>query len=325
MGISDDIILTGDLNFHLDDKFDCDARKFTETLSDRGLVQHVVGATHVRGHTLDVIITREDSSIVIGIPSIEELHLCNDKGVPSLDHFAVHCSLNVNKPPKKRESMKFRKLEEIVIDDFNTDINCSNFMPNQTATLDELVSTYDSVLSSIIEKHAPMQSKTITLRPNTEWHSSELRTAKTERRKAERKMRKTKLEVHKQLYKEQCIKTHKLLLKCKTDYYSDKILEIGCDQKKLFNLTNKLMGNTKTVVLPSRECDKDISNRFGDFFLNKIETIMRCLSSEDDSSLNRNDAFCADVRWLHTIKLAIEKITIKQLREKKTIRYDITE
>ncbi|CAC5378779.1 unnamed protein product [Mytilus coruscus] len=100
MGISDDIILTGDLNFHLDDKFDFDARKFTETLSDRGLVQHFVGATHVRGHTLDVIITREDSSIVMGIPSIEELHLCNDKGVPSLDHFAVHCSLNVNKPPK---------------------------------------------------------------------------------------------------------------------------------------------------------------------------------------------------------------------------------
>ena len=46
MRISDDIILTGDLNFTLDDKFDSDARKFTETLSDRGLVQHVVGATH---------------------------------------------------------------------------------------------------------------------------------------------------------------------------------------------------------------------------------------------------------------------------------------
>ncbi|CAG2225152.1 unnamed protein product [Mytilus edulis] len=286
MGISDDIILTGDLNFHLEDKFDCDARKFTETLSDRGLVQHVFGAFRVTGHTLDVIITREDSSIVIGIPSIEELHLCNDEGVPSLDHIAVHCSQTVYKPPEKRESMEFCKLEEIVIDDFNTDINCSNFMPNQTATLDELVSTYDSVLSSIIEKHAPIQSKTITLLPNTEWHSSELCTAETERVPAERKMRK----MNKQLYKEQCIKTHKLLLKCKTDYYSDKILEIGCDQKKLFNLTNKLMGNTKTVVLPSRECDKDISNRFGDFFLNKIETIMRYLSSGDNFSINGNDA-----------------------------------
>ncbi|VDI79046.1 Hypothetical predicted protein [Mytilus galloprovincialis] len=189
--------------------------------------------------------------------------------------------------------MKFRKLEEIVIDDLNTDINCSNFMPSQTASLDELVSTYDSVL----EKHAPIQSKTITLRPNTEWHASELRTAKTERRKAEPKMRKIKLEVHKQLYKEQCIKTHKLLLKCRTDYYSDKILEIGCDQKKLLNLTNKLMGNTKTIVLPSRECDKDISKRFGDYFLNENETIMRHLSSEGDSSLNGNDAFCADVMF----------------------------
>ncbi|KAK6167120.1 hypothetical protein SNE40_021219 [Patella caerulea] len=238
MGISDDIILTGDLNFHLDDKFDCDARKFTETLTDHGLVQHVVGATHVRGHTLDVIITREDSSILIGVPSVE-----------------VHCNLNINKPPKKRESVKFRKFKEIVSGDFETDINSSNFMPNQIASLDEVTSTYNSVLSSVIEKHAPLQSK-------TEWHSTELRTAKTERRKAERKMRKTKLEVHKQLYKEQCIKTYKLLLECKTNYYSNKILEVGCDQKKLFNITNKLMGDMKTVMLPSRECDKELSNRF---------------------------------------------------------------
>lgn len=85
-------------------------------------------------------------------------------------------------------------------------------------------------------------------------------------------------------------------IKCiKTDYYVDTILEKGCDQKNLFNLTNKLMDNTKTVVLPSRECNKDTSNRFDDFFFNKIETIMRYLFSEDDSSLNGNDVVCVDV------------------------------
>jgi nicotinamide riboside kinase len=45
--------------------------------------------------------------------------------------------------------------------------------------------------------HAPLQSKSIILRPNTDWYSDELRSAKTERRKAEREMRKTQLSVHK--------------------------------------------------------------------------------------------------------------------------------
>ena len=35
-----------------------------ETLSDHGLVQHVQGATHNKGHTLDVVITRDNSTIM---------------------------------------------------------------------------------------------------------------------------------------------------------------------------------------------------------------------------------------------------------------------
>jgi hypothetical protein len=59
MHIPEEIIITCDLHFHLDNKSDCDGRKFIEMLSDRGLVQHVIGATHVSGHTLDVIISRD--------------------------------------------------------------------------------------------------------------------------------------------------------------------------------------------------------------------------------------------------------------------------
>jgi hypothetical protein len=37
MDIPEEIIITGDLNFHLDNKSDCDERKFIEMLNDRGL------------------------------------------------------------------------------------------------------------------------------------------------------------------------------------------------------------------------------------------------------------------------------------------------
>jgi hypothetical protein len=45
-----ELLITGDLNFHLDDSNDIYSRKLIETLQDHGLQQHVIGPTHVRGH-----------------------------------------------------------------------------------------------------------------------------------------------------------------------------------------------------------------------------------------------------------------------------------
>ena len=136
-----------------------------------------------------------------------------------------------------------------------------------------MVKTYNSQLESVIDKHAPVQSKTITIRPNTEWYTDELRNSKRECRRAERKMRKTKLTIHQQLYKEKCIQTNKQLLKCKRDYYSNKIAEISNSQKQLHRITSDLIGNKREVVLPSYQNENDLSNRFCEFFLGKIDTI----------------------------------------------------
>jgi hypothetical protein len=51
------------------------SRKLIETLQDHGLQQHVIGSTHVRGHTLDVVITRENSVILSSI--LKEQNLIN--------------------------------------------------------------------------------------------------------------------------------------------------------------------------------------------------------------------------------------------------------
>jgi nicotinamide riboside kinase len=63
-----------------------------------------------------------------------------------------------------------------------------------------------------------LKSKNIILRPNTEWYSDELRAAKRDRRKAERRMRKSNLTVHREMFRDSCLKANTLLLKCKKDY-----------------------------------------------------------------------------------------------------------
>jgi hypothetical protein len=122
---------------------------------------------------------------------------------------------------------------------FNADLSSGRFLHDQDTVLANVVEKYDSALRSDLDIHAPVLTKTITLRPITEWYSDELHYSKIERRKAERMMRKTKLEVHQLISKELCIRSNELLLQCKIDYYSSKIADIGNDHKKLFKLTNK--------------------------------------------------------------------------------------
>jgi hypothetical protein len=176
---------------------------------------------------------------------------------------AISSVLQIQKPANQRKSVSFRKYRNIVIDDLNNDILNSNALPNPTGSIYELVETYNTQLSAIIDKHAPVQSKTIILRPNTKWYTEELGTAKQDRRKSKRKMRKSKLTVDIQIYRVKC----NSVSKTNKQYLSDKIEEIGNDSKQLFKLTNNIMGKTKETILPSIDDKHQLANRFGRFFL----------------------------------------------------------
>ena len=62
--VDKNIIVTGDLNFHLDKVTDKDTMKFNRILHSCGMKQHVNEPTHVRGHMLDVVITQEADNTV---------------------------------------------------------------------------------------------------------------------------------------------------------------------------------------------------------------------------------------------------------------------
>ena len=54
------IVITGDVNIHLDDTNDINTKKFNVIMDCFGLSQIIKQATHVAGHTLDVVMTRSD-------------------------------------------------------------------------------------------------------------------------------------------------------------------------------------------------------------------------------------------------------------------------
>ena len=91
--------------------------------------------------------------------------------------------------------------------------------------LDDLVRNYNNCIRAAVDKHAPVQTKVVTLRPNTQWYSQELHAAKKDKHKAERVWPRTKLEVHRQIFKKKCSASNRLLFQSKQDYYSTSIIE----------------------------------------------------------------------------------------------------
>ena len=59
-----EVVIVGDLNFHLDNKADRKAKRFINILEEFGFVQHITLPTRVSGHTVDVLITKKESTIV---------------------------------------------------------------------------------------------------------------------------------------------------------------------------------------------------------------------------------------------------------------------
>ena len=66
-----------------------------------------------------------------------------------------------------------------------------------------------------------------------------------------------------------------MINQAKIDHYSSLVEESSGNQKKLFNIVEKLLHKPKTPVLPSTHSDQDLANAFSNFFVTKIQNIRR--------------------------------------------------
>ena len=67
ISLSEQIVIVGDVNLHLDNTSNNQTREFLELLDTLNLSQLVNQPTHRLGHTLDCIITEQDANLVIDI------------------------------------------------------------------------------------------------------------------------------------------------------------------------------------------------------------------------------------------------------------------
>jgi hypothetical protein len=150
------------------------------------------------------------------------------------------------------------------------------------------VGEYSKQLTMLVDKHAPLRTKTIVLRPSCPWYTEKLHDLKHQKRKLERKWRESKLKVDHEMYRNKCADVNKALKQARVEYYTSKIEACGRDHKSLSKITKNLLGDTNEVILPSYSSPKQLANQFSDFFIGKIETIRNNISSQiqTDSDLD---------------------------------------
>ena len=76
------------------------------------------------------------------------------------DHFAVHCRLNLDMPHVPKQVIIYKKLRSVNADDFRRDIINSPLCQSPSTSLSGLCDQYENVLSSILDNHTPLRTKT---------------------------------------------------------------------------------------------------------------------------------------------------------------------
>jgi flagellar biosynthesis chaperone FliJ len=286
--ISKDIVIVGDLNFHLDDEGNHDSQRFMSSLQACGFTQLVHEPTHVHGHTLDVIITRDTCDVISSV-EVTDPGLCDHAGKLTKDHYAVSFTTTIAKPVAIQKAVTFRKLRAINVDTFKHDIVSSPTLHILDGSVDIELRAYNDGLRSLVDAHAPLCTKVIVQRPDCPWYTDELHAVKHTRRKLERRWRKTKLTVDHQIYRDQCVVMNKLLHHTRVSYYSDKLIACGRDQGGIYKLAKHLLGEKGCLPLPQATPNTSLPERFSDYFTQKIVDIRLELLLEEDVSEDQTD------------------------------------
>ena len=114
---------------------------------------------------MDILITRDTSDVVCNV-EVLDIGLSDNDGNVIRDHYAITCFKTQPSPATTRKTVSYRKLKPINVALFHNDIQASSSLNDSSGTLDEITTRYVSSLNDLIDKHAPLLQRTITVRLN---------------------------------------------------------------------------------------------------------------------------------------------------------------
>ena len=127
--------------------------------------------------------------------------------------------------------------------------------------------------------------RTRRVRHQPAWYDESVQNARRERRRCERKWRKSRSNIDYEQYRESKQKVCNEIRNAKTTYYENKLN--NCSVKDMFQTINELL-HTSNKAIPDTQCPEDLANEFGKFFIGKVTTIRNEVDNQSSNSLSSN-------------------------------------
>ena len=258
---NDDFIIAGDFNIHMETDT-MYAKKLKELLNLYDLKLHIDEPTHVKGHTLDLVITTNKEPYVSDV-KVTEVDLSH--------HFLIDFTVTAERSSPKMKAITYRSLRSVDTIKFQNDVNERLSALPPTDNLLDKVNNYDTVLKQIVNDCAPLKTSKIKVVDTAPWFDREYSDLRKQRRKAEKKFQRTRLDADKKLYTALRTEAINNSFKKKKEYITKRIAENS--SKNLYSVVNQLVDKKKEMVLPESESDLELAKNFQKFFHEKIEKI----------------------------------------------------
>ncbi|XP_072025193.1 uncharacterized protein [Amphiura filiformis] len=272
------VVIIGDFNIHVDMPYKPEVKRFLSSLDTSGFHQHVISPTHSYGHILDLVISRLDDNIVRSC-WVQDDHLSN----ATIYHYTVHCVMNCKKPMLTKKTVTVRNFKAIDHTLYSNDVAQELESINLSISLDTLIDQFNSKMLSVLDSHAPEESKSRTIRPRYPWYNNSINDQRRLRRKYERRWRKSYSPEDKKMYVNQKTLVNQLIDMAKTEYYKVKLN--ASNIKGVFQTVNTLL-NKNIKRLPTGFSTEVMCDKFVTFFRNKVLKIRQSLDEETHSSDN---------------------------------------
>ena len=254
-----------------------------------------------RSHDFTLCDTLVHWSDVISTPS---KYITTQKSLTYL-HSLPCFNLCVN----REKNVFYRAIHSINIASFMTDIITSDLVTHPKEHVSDLCKQYSQILKTLLDKHAPIKSKSGSQKPPAPWMTPEIIQSKRRRRYLERVWRKSRSSLDRSRYTRQCHLCNSQMSKPKSYYYENMVSNNSATPKQLWKCINQILHGWPAPSLPTHASIESLCNSFSSHFIDKISLIHSVFTDHTSDIVN------ADSPQLNSQLASFEPATTAEVRK----------
>ena len=217
-------IIVGDLNFHFNSLVSPHS-DFCILLDTLSLLQHITFPTHIKGNTLDYVITNCKANIISNTISSSLIS----------DHFSIVFNIDIPKSHIISNACSYRRIDSI-----DTNIFVSDFNDLVFPGID--ITQLNGILDLLLNKHAPLVTPKISNTHRAPWYNKTLANLKRRTRYYERYFVKERSDISYELFRKVRSEYRNSIKEFKIKYIKNTIECCSINSRKCYSLINNLTG-----------------------------------------------------------------------------------